>query len=68
MLDEQAQRLRVVGWLERAGRLEHARGFARFDARLVEHVAPDDHRLEDRLKPRVRLIGGGGLVHGASST
>ena len=68
VLDEEAERLRVVGRLERACRLEHARGLASLDARLVEDVAPDDHRLEDGLQSRVRLVRGGVLVHGASST
>jgi len=68
VLDEQAERLRVVGRLERAGRLGHACGLASLYTRLIEDIAADDHRFEDGLQSRVRLVRGGGLVHCASST
>jgi hypothetical protein len=69
VLHQQAQRLGVVGRLERAGRREGRRQvLAARAARRVLGARPDDHRLQDGLKAPLGLARPHGLRHDVAST
>ncbi|MBT9556697.1 MAG: hypothetical protein IV100_11745 [Myxococcales bacterium] len=68
VLDQQAERLRVVRRREGAGALEQRLRLASLAARRVGDVAPDDDGVENRLQARVRLICRCALVHAGTST
>ena len=68
MLDQQAQRLRVVGRLQRASRGEHrAQVLTARATGWIGSAATHNDRLQDRLQPLVRGVCGGHTRHGRTS-